>query len=466
MDVKFNRHWNLMDGDHQINDLFLEQPEDFMGHTFDILAIHFFPLLDLRRDSEELGTTYTPLDSVDIRMLNSFSAHANFTYKMRESWDGQYGMDQGNGNWTGIVGMLQHHQADIGLDLELTPTRIYVMDYSVLYSQETLAIFSLKPGLLPQHLAIIRPLSEVIWLALLVSLLVWCIMLWLTQKAWSIMTGGQSLEFTSTFLYGWSVLMEEFSSSPTANPSGQCGCHNAWVYLQVLVGLWMLACVILTNTYRSSLVAHLTVQDKMPAINSFQDILARDGWGWGSSFANDASTLFFKHHVNPAMQEIYRGMQYAPAEEQFQRVLKGSYSHITFKNFGLGIVAASMTDNRGYTPIYVGKSEYLQFLGFGFGFRRGAPFRLRISNMMQHLMEGGLIEYWIDDVISIHMRKSRAERRNRDGEDKKDSDMLQVDDRNVSLGLIHLQGVFYLLLLGCGLAFLASLGEKCASYTN
>ncbi|XP_071535578.1 glutamate receptor ionotropic, kainate 4-like [Panulirus ornatus] len=335
-----------------------EDPEDFMGHKFQILAIPFFPISDFKRNSEELGTTYTPLDSVDIRMMNSFTAHANFTYEVREPWDGLWGVDSGNGNWTGIVGFLQHQRADFGFDLNLTPTRLKVLDFSIPYVRESIAIFSLKPGLLPQHLAIIRPFTKGIWLILFVSFLVWSVTLWLMQKAWSVRVGGHSMRLSSSFLYGWSSLMERWTFNPPVNLSSR-----------VLVGLWLLACEILTNTYRSSLVAHLIVQDKMPGINSFQDVLARDGWGWGTSFSSGALMLFFKYHPYSHIQEIYNGMQHAPAEEQFRRVLKGSYSHITYKNFGTAIVTASFTDSRGYTPIHLSRTEYLQFLGIGWGFR-------------------------------------------------------------------------------------------------
>ncbi|XP_071536197.1 glutamate receptor ionotropic, NMDA 3B-like [Panulirus ornatus] len=273
------------------------------------------------------------------------------------------------------------------------------------------------------------------------------------QEAWSLMTGGQDMQISYAFLYGWSVLMEEFSPNHTVYPVGR-----------VLVGLWMLACVILTNTYRSSLVAHLIVQDKMPAINSFQDLLARDGWGWGTSFKNDATSLFFKYHPDSDIKKIHQGMQYAPAEEQFQRVLKGSYSHLTYKNLGMAFVAASITDANGYTPIHVGKTEYLLFVGIGWGFRRGAPFRDRFSAMMHHLVDGGLIDYWIKDLISSHMRNARAEKQNDKEKGRYHEDIFEVTDGKVSLGLTHLQGSFYLLLLGCGLASLAFLVENCANY--
>ncbi|XP_071535570.1 uncharacterized protein [Panulirus ornatus] len=112
------------------------------------------------------------------------------------------------------------------------------------------------------------------------------------------MADTRSMELSYVFLYGTSVLMEEFSTTPTVSLTGQ-----------LMVGLWMLACVILTNGYRSSLAANLIIQEKMPAINSFEDLLARDTWGWGSSFVNDSTMDFYRYNPSSGIQDIYKGMQ-------------------------------------------------------------------------------------------------------------------------------------------------------------
>ena len=40
-------------------------------------------------------------------MLQSISATMNFTYTLVEPEDGQWGVELEDGNWTGLVGMLQ-----------------------------------------------------------------------------------------------------------------------------------------------------------------------------------------------------------------------------------------------------------------------------------------------------------------------------------------------------------------------
>lgn len=50
-----------------------------MGHKFQILCLPYFPYIDYHRDKEEAGTTGTPQDSLDVRMLYTLASTLNFT---------------------------------------------------------------------------------------------------------------------------------------------------------------------------------------------------------------------------------------------------------------------------------------------------------------------------------------------------------------------------------------------------
>lgn len=80
-------------------------------------------------------------------------------YELVEPPDGQWGVVDDSGNWSGIVGMLQHERADFSFCLTTTSPRMRVMDHSRIYTHDPLVIISLKPQPLPQYLSIIRPLS-------------------------------------------------------------------------------------------------------------------------------------------------------------------------------------------------------------------------------------------------------------------------------------------------------------------
>ena len=80
-------------------------------------------------------------------------------YEVREPEDGQWGLLTSNGNWTGLVGTLQHENADFSVDITVTRQRSEVVDFTAIYIQEPVVILSSKPRPLPEYLSLVRPLE-------------------------------------------------------------------------------------------------------------------------------------------------------------------------------------------------------------------------------------------------------------------------------------------------------------------
>ncbi|KAG7162434.1 Glutamate receptor ionotropic, kainate 1-like 2 [Homarus americanus] len=81
--------------------------------------------------------------------------------------------------------------------------------------------------------------------------------------------------------------------------------------VQVLVGWWLVFCLIITTGYRSSLIAHLTVQGKSATLEGFMDLVQRDNWKWGSEawFMTGVPLEYFSKHTDPVVQKIYKEME-------------------------------------------------------------------------------------------------------------------------------------------------------------
>ena len=78
---------------------------------------------------------------------------------MREQIDKKWGVQGAGGNWTGIVGTLQHELADFSMAITLTYGRAKVVEYSSVYIDESIVILSSKPKPFPEYLSVIRPLE-------------------------------------------------------------------------------------------------------------------------------------------------------------------------------------------------------------------------------------------------------------------------------------------------------------------
>ncbi|KAG7176421.1 putative glutamate receptor ionotropic, kainate 2-like 24, partial [Homarus americanus] len=83
----------------------------------------------------------------------------------------------------------------------------------------------------------------------------------------------------------------------------------------------------------------------------------------------------------------------------------------------------------------------------------GAPFQPSFKNVMLRVIESGMIEKWMEEVISNRVKEMRKK------SGMKENYAQQVSEAQVVLGLSHLQGPFYLLMLGWCLASFTLLGE-------
>ncbi|KAG7168604.1 uncharacterized protein LOC121867026 [Homarus americanus] len=121
------------------------------------------------------------------------------------------------------------------------------------------------------------------------------------------------------------------------------------------------------------------------------------------------------------------------------------------------MVASLYTDAQGYTPLHISRTKYQVFAGVAWGFRKGAPFLKRFSFLKQMMIEAGLIDHWMEEATAATITNYK-----KDINETVDFDSSGVGTEKVMvvLTLHHLQGVFYLLLLGYGLAFLALLQEN------
>ncbi|XP_063869622.1 uncharacterized protein LOC135105415 [Scylla paramamosain] len=282
-------------------------------------------------------------------------------------------------------------------------------------------------------------------------------------------------------------------------------CHYSDRYrystLQVLVGVWLIVGFIVTTGYRSSLISHLVVQGKSAVINSMEELVDRretDGWRWGTRRMTGVLKTFLSSSSDPAMIQVYKYMETADIDEGMKRVVDGGFSYIYNYYYSKSLVATTYTDATGYTPIHISTSHYSLFSGNGWAFRRGAPFHSRFNKAILKLLDAGLVTFWMDDVINNYVRAERRRRAQETGGQVTIIAVINIpflfdsllvvliisssssvcllltwsclpmwllkrrwrrkirrvgDD--VVLGLRHMQGTFYTLMLGHSLAFIA-----------
>ncbi|XP_064095621.1 uncharacterized protein LOC135207720 [Macrobrachium nipponense] len=200
--------------------------------------------------------------------------------------------------------------------------------------------------------------------------------------------------------------------------------------------------------YRSALIAHLSVPKKSPTIDTLEQLLQADRYTWGMEETYGIEWEWFKESTIPTVHKVYEKILALTPEEHLTRVLKGHHAFLTWKYYIKAIILSKYTDSRGYTPLHMGRTEYINYGGYGWGFRKGAPFRRRIDEVKLRVIESGLIKFWIDDLIFMSSKKARTNNLNKWNLTKVDEGSSEL----VVLSMLHLQGTFYLSALGFCLA--------------
>ncbi|XP_071535577.1 glutamate receptor ionotropic, kainate 2-like [Panulirus ornatus] len=483
-DVQLMKVWKMNLNMPSFDPRFDESMRNMMGHKLSVATVLRFPYIDFKRDTDVPGTTVTPKDSVDARLIRAFASVLNFTFQMREDPGRTWGLEIENGIFNGMVGQLQREERDFSTAMGPTTQRLKVIQYLRGYPSDVLTVTSLKPSLLPQHLSLIRPFAGEMWLALMASVLVWGMILWLLQRVWRWVAGGPGVKFSIALLYGWGAVMEQPPPDPTVSVSGQ-----------VLLGWWLVFCLVITTAYRSSLIAHMTVQGKSLPLETFEDLVKQDSWGWGIEpwLFRGIPYMYFSKHRDPVVKEVYAedGVNVLNAsklvtvtlcctehtrlhqtditsaekhrvigvDEALKKVLAGGYSLIHWERYIGIIIASRYTDSYGNTPYHTSRKGISIMIDTGWGVRKGAPFYSRFSQLMSRLEDAGIIRFWTKEVVAGRVK----ERREATTLDASTSlGITPQDTSQVVLGLQHMQGAFYLLILGFSIASITLLGENLA----
>ncbi|XP_068221268.1 glutamate receptor-like [Palaemon carinicauda] len=361
------------------------------------------------------------------------------------------GVVNSNGTWNGAFGVLQREEADFTTTSAIFDEKLKISDYVRVYTMDQFIIVSLKPQELPRYLVIIRPFEAAVWVSILISIIVWAISLWALQKAYSSFATEEAMSLTTALFYSTATFLEDPPSRLPTNFPGQ-----------ILVVWWLIVCLLLSTGYRSSLVAHLTVQGKTSPIDDYYDLVSKEKWQWGCDriVLYGIAASYFKKSTTPVVKQIAKQVESVDIEAGLKKVLNGQYSLLTSRNRISTVIESKYANDYGQTPFYLSKGGYYLSPDLGWCFRKGAPIHHRFAQLANRLIEGGIIDYWLKDVMALNIKRNQKQQNEQNGKPDSKEIYDNVDDSKVILRMEHLIGVFLTFLLGIFIGCFVFLAEK------
>ncbi|MPC24734.1 Glutamate receptor 2 [Portunus trituberculatus] len=228
----------------------------------------YYPFIFLSQDDPPYQVTGSMTE-----VLNILAQTLNFCFEYVVPDDRQFGREDANGSWTGMIGLLTRNEADmtgvvVGLDLD----RSKVVDFSdFLYMDQERLIYK-RPVVESDMAGFLKPFTFTSWVMVLAALVAMAGVVLLTSQVSPQPVrpssrrddeGSREQETVWNTLLDaglWSVavsLAHYFNASITRHLSPASTLVPRGLRQQAVVGMWLLLALIISTVYRSNLKAML-----------------------------------------------------------------------------------------------------------------------------------------------------------------------------------------------------------------
>ncbi|XP_076053564.1 uncharacterized protein LOC143032583 [Oratosquilla oratoria] len=417
-----------------------------------------------------------------------------------------------NGSWTGTVGTVQRAEADFSMMLSVTWERAYSVAFTRAYFVEPMTFVMKKPGPLPQWQAIIRPFPRkfskqskpAITKDFTLELMIcskrvtttlcgaWYCSRWSSRDLSSgsscglprASNGGEvqdvwkSSSKMSRRAVGSAVVLYGLRSHHDGVDADLSQCHLLHYYVllvswilfrtsssRVFVGMWWLFCILTTTAYKGILISHLTIPSTSPTLDTLEQ-LADSSFEWGMLDTYGSGYQLFRASTVPIYKRLFEDMQYANMKVSMEKVLDSGYAFISWKTYFRNLIAKDFTDSNGYTAVHIAREDFFP-AGFGWAFPKGSLYLTKFDQLVQRLIESGLIEKWMSDLIrnsALQSRMALRAKKESAKEQEGSPPAATADPENpvpLAFTIYHLQGAFFAIFIGFSLSVLAFLAELC-----
>lgn len=173
-------------------------------------------------------------------LADSLANELNFKYKIKIVNDSKYGaVKEVNGSWSGMIGELVRNEVDMAIaPLTINYARQKVIDFTQPFMTTGISMMMKKPETEDRdYLAFLKPLSKEVWGCVLIALVVFSIIFYITSKA-AIRSNEQNNEkitFCASFCYSFGVLMYQVAGIFPKSISGRIASSFWWFFVFITI---------------------------------------------------------------------------------------------------------------------------------------------------------------------------------------------------------------------------------------
>ncbi|XP_071533862.1 ionotropic receptor 21a-like [Panulirus ornatus] len=427
----------------QLN-FFPQKFTNFYRATVNVTALPYRPYWSVVDDVDSDGTIVKRYTGSDARLLMTIAQALNFTFRVLPvtTWDQVTARVVERASFMASIYHIVLPQRQLRHDFTYT--------YEHVFTDFALA----KPSLSSNWQSLYDPLADVVWASVLLAVLVVPILLFVITRP----LVGDEYERKMGVSDGAQVVIATLLAQSIIKkfPRGSSG--------RVLVATWLVFAFIIGTAYRGNLTASLTLPKYPPRpetieqLVKFADKVTMPPYG-------EQFLQFFKQSDSNVFQSLSKLMEIVPtASDGLRQASRMKEAFMDGRRYLQQMIADHFTRSDGSTQLYIGRESVLPGIA-AWPIPHDAPYKPQVDHLMMRVIEAGLYEKWIGDMLY----QARQEGRRRQLEYQQQQYREAVGDADYggklkALSLRHIQGPFILLFLGLCLSCITSATESVVQY--
>ena len=381
----------------------------------------------------------TSINGIEPSLINLLAQSLNFTFQYiqppnDELWGTITVNGENNTIITGIIGMLVKNEVDIAIpDMFIMHGRLSFMSFSLSYKSSYVCFIVPSPQPFAKWTSLYLPFALDLWMATLVFF----ILAIFTLKMLS-----QFTKLDANFFH-----MSNISLYTFGNIVGvvQRGVIRSTLNRLFLV-LWLLRMFIVSNYYRTGFISYVTYPFTPPAIDTIKQIVEMPQKKMCLSVDENFQS-FLLNSSEPNLKALGRQVIVRMNVEEGIALLNSTlWAILIEKYFGQYILQNRFPAIRT-APRFHQTNECLLPTLSALGLQKNSPLKTHFDQNIQDFIETGLIKYHLDKFST-----------------QKTLNVKESEIENLLFTLNDLQGAFYLLFIGIGMASVSFILEIISSH--
>ncbi|XP_055936765.1 glutamate receptor ionotropic, delta-1-like [Argiope bruennichi] len=335
----------------------------------------------------EVNTTETGeqiLNGVEGRLLRTLAKSLNFQYKHMIPSDNILGLKGDNGNWSGVMGMLQRKEADFGMcGIAMLFDRLEVADFSKVFKIQRLSFLVEKPGSLPAVWAFVRIFDTVLWgIIIFVVFVAPLICSFLLNHKFSV------IDLVVQFFGSISRQPLEFQMTSTRS--------------RIFITSWLVFALVISSSYSACLLSYLSLPLQGKPITTFIDLsrAVRKGTHKSVMLKGAPSVYLLTKSGNEDLEFLGKTVLdnnwfYLPSQGIETSTVEGNTAIIN-ADFALKLLLGKLPPG----SFLISEDSLISFK-FGIALRKGFCCTERLNTVLSRVLAAGLIDKYQRDEWNI-----------------------------------------------------------------